>query len=684
MISSVLRSIVIVGGLPALVWASTPATGAHATSNKQEALRGAYRAPSLDLPALALGAYIGGRTASVAVQAGRVYLAEGARVSVFDVSQEGEPRRIGQSAILPGVVLDVATYDRTATAVVERLGLYFLDISNPAEPRLAGELRLTGTLGDVELSGGYAYMASGGTGLRVVDARDPARAGQATVFKLAGGHRASVDDVSVVGDRAYVVGLENGDAVLRVLDVADPAQPTMVGGMGLRVPASRLAVSGSHAFVVVPEEGLYVVDISASNPRHVRTVPAAGSRYVDVRVVGSTAYVSTAQAGAFGLAIVDATDPQAPVEVASISTPARPSDLDAEDGAVYLSGADGALRVVDASEPRAPRLAATVNVPAQPSDVAFASGHAYVADEDGLWLFAPADGPQPRGVGLYNPGWTPRAIASRGSLLYVTAGPSGLFVLDTATPRAPQVLGQLAPPSSSVSYGPIALAGDLAYVLSAAGQSMAPFASLHIIDISDPTQPRLTNQFATSLRTDPNQMVVRGDYVMLAAGGAGLGIIDVVNPAEPFEIGYLGLRGSVRSVSVLGDNAYASAGPVLRVVSLVDERRPEPVGELALSGESYGLEALAQQAYVFVRHEPVPEAGLRGGLFHLGLGQPLAPEELRSLALPAPGTETAPPGFVERVALSPSNAYVAAGPAGLMVVPVEFSLAYLPRVVRGQ
>ena len=74
----------------------------------------------------------GGATRAVAVQGRYAYLGVGPRLVILDAADPAHPTRIGQSEVLPGVVQSVA------------------------------------------VSGGYAYVADGASGLRIVAVSDPA------------------------------------------------------------------------------------------------------------------------------------------------------------------------------------------------------------------------------------------------------------------------------------------------------------------------------------------------------------------------------------------------------------------------------------------------------------------------------------------------------------------------------
>ncbi len=64
---------------------------------------------------------------------------------------------------------------------------------------------------------------------------------------------------------------------LQVIDISDPANPTLVGTYDTPGYARGVAVSGDHAFVADGDSGLQVIDISdPANPTLVGTYDTPG------------------------------------------------------------------------------------------------------------------------------------------------------------------------------------------------------------------------------------------------------------------------------------------------------------------------------------------------------------------------------------------------------------------------
>jgi hypothetical protein len=138
-----------------------------------------------------------------------------------------------------------------------------VDATVPAEPRMVFEWAPPGRTGNpatVFVADGVGYFAAGWDGLYVFDVRDPAAPALL-------GRWASPDwviDVVVVEEVAY---LTLGDSGVAGLDVSDPANPRLLGSTTVPGFAGPLDISHGHAFVgwfgtTGPMGGVAVVDMT--------------------------------------------------------------------------------------------------------------------------------------------------------------------------------------------------------------------------------------------------------------------------------------------------------------------------------------------------------------------------------------------------------------------------------------
>ncbi|MCS7337091.1 MAG: hypothetical protein NZ739_02485, partial [Verrucomicrobiae bacterium] len=110
----------------------------------------------------------------------------------------------------------------------------------------------------------YAYIADGEAGFQVVNVADPANP------VLVGGYDTSgfAEAVAVSGNRAYLLcTLYSGWftlSLLELIDVSNPASPVSVGVYGDWYRILGMAVSGNCVYLLSRFAGLHVIDVSNS------------------------------------------------------------------------------------------------------------------------------------------------------------------------------------------------------------------------------------------------------------------------------------------------------------------------------------------------------------------------------------------------------------------------------------
>src|SRR5678815_5099859 len=109
--------------------------------------------------------------------------------------------------------------------------------------------------------------------------------------------------VAVSGAFAYV--LDHTPSSFQVVDVSDPASPSIVGSVDTPGSAISVAVSGSFAYVGDGPSGLQVIDVSnPASPSIVKTLATPGGAG-SVVVSGNYAYL----AAGTNLVVVDVSNP---------------------------------------------------------------------------------------------------------------------------------------------------------------------------------------------------------------------------------------------------------------------------------------------------------------------------------------------------------------------------------------
>ncbi len=307
-------------------------------------------AGSLDIEGFAGG--------GIAAVGDRVYLADdffGLRV--ISVATPSEPDEEGFFET-GHVSENVTIADDYAYVANGRNGMVVLDISDPAAPQDIGHLSSPGLVEDIAVSGDYAYQAANYAGLRIVDISDPANPLTVSFFDVArygsGNTRGSAKRVLVRGNYAYVAA---GYPGLIIVDISDPANPSEAARYGFPPVAWDIDISGDHIFIGAALDGLAIVDIS--NPLQPKQAVLIDSIKVDdVIVSGQYAYVFGRVSGKQkGLFILDISDPAAPQNVGFLAVKGQIMDIRIIGSYAYLADLYSGMHIIDISDPAKPEKA---------------------------------------------------------------------------------------------------------------------------------------------------------------------------------------------------------------------------------------------------------------------------------------------------------------------------------------
>jgi hypothetical protein len=290
-------------------------------------------------------------------------------------------------------------------------------------PTLAGTYNTTGTSYKSYISGKYAYVADGTSGLQIIDVSNPSSPTLTGTFS----DSSYVFDMNVSGNYAYTVG---GHSSIGIVNISNPKTPILLGYY-LVDPLEQLIsiyVSGKYAYVVGIMGGLYVVDISdVTKPKLVGTSPLAEFAY-GVYVSGKYAYVAQTSSG---LRIIDISNPSSPVYVGDYNTSGTAYEVYVSGKYAYVADGTSGLHIIDISNPSSPILVGTYNTSGEAWGVNVFGKYAYVADgASGLHVIDISNPASPSLVGTYNTSGEAIGIHLSGKYAYVADGPSGLQIID--------------------------------------------------------------------------------------------------------------------------------------------------------------------------------------------------------------------------------------------------------------
>lgn len=548
------------------------------------------------------GSYPTGAPATAAAVAGhRALVVVGQALEVIDLSDPARPQRLGtyNNGLYPHAVAIEGDTGYFASGQVAfnhapiSTQLELIDLSDPAHPRRQSGFAAPPGGADVTISGQFAFVADGLAGLRVLDLSEPAR----PVSRAWIGAGENPCAVAVSGSLACVAlrrtsnGRVDGGGGLSLIDVRDPAHPSLLSRYDTDATPKDVAVLGDHAYLV-GEMGLEVINVSdPTRPRQVATLESAAGQALAAR--DDLLYVASGE-------VLSVKNPANPVrvgrfdgdesivvsdrylcvggpggfQVLDLSEPANPRRVGGSRGIqgrvlsllgdLVCVGSNSEIEWLDISDPTSPRRVGLAAYPGYEISAAASGSYLVAATPDqGLLVFDIARAANPQRVGG-NPAILSAAdIEVSGAYAYLASYDEGLQVIDLATAREPKPAGHL--DTTGVTWG-LTVAGAYAYL--ADGPS-----GLSVVDISEPARPRLLGRTRTV--GDALDVAVTDGRAFVACGNEGLQELDISDPLQPRSTGRYG--SGVRGLALSGKRAYVNTGQQVEVIDIAQPGTPRRV-----------------------------------------------------------------------------------------------------------
>jgi hypothetical protein len=585
------------------------------------------------------GALAGTNYLDRAVQYGRSYFY---RVTPASLPEAASNPVLGESTAFPVKKLETAglcrlnqargltLYGGYAFVAGGSEGIKIVDISSPDNPTLVGGFR-TAEARDIAVRGEYAFVADGERGLKVLDVSDPRVPAEI-------GMRKTMDAraIALEGDIAFIA---DGASGLKVIDVSSPVQPTRIGSYATE-NACDLIVHESKLYVADGRGGLRIFDITDS----AELVEVGHLTGMDVRSVAVEGFLLYLAAGAGGLIIMDNSDPGEPVELGRYAA-TEILDVSVSGTFAYLVDSREGMIVVDVSDPARPwRFAA---LPAEnTSSVLVREHYAYLATASGLQVVHILIQGRSVPIAACATGGKAYDLSVSGPRAYITCHDRGVRIVDISDPVRLDDRSVIGAWSEDFAAG-IEVTDSVAFV--ATGRR-----GLSILDLSpawdgDPlTQPERIGSYYTG--GTAHRAVVHSDLLFVADGQEGLKILDVTVKNDPVESGSVS-SDDARDVAVMSGYALVADGENgLIVCDISDPGDPTPIATLDRQGVHR----------IVVQDNLVATAG-RTGVDLYDFSDPRHPEVLGRFES----------RYVESIFIDGNYLYIAEGYRGLKVLDIQ-------------
>jgi len=562
---------------------------------------------------LPLVAQLGGPVSALAIAGSCLYVGAGPRLIVWDIADPAQPRRLGASAPLEGVVVSIAVRGRTAyVALEDRTAVYVFDVAG-GEPRLivtaalrpaplqriaasgdvlfvaddkqrlaafrlptqpeAGFLALwkrslhVGRANDLATNGTSVAVLTASRGVRLVDVRisDSPRLAGTWQDREPGGHEARW--LALVDDRLFVPSRQEVSSTrIAVVDIGDPDVPQLVERIDLQDVdgyVTTTAGTGAHLFVGCHARGRVSIHLRQADARLARVGQLGEPAIAD-------APVAPTEGGAFVLQeqhelAFYADQPNGPECVRAVDLKARlafESSLAQRAGVAYLANRTNAL-LIDSDQVRPLEIGAEKPQTSWLQSMAVDGTDLLLAANDGLAVLDVRDPHSPRWRTTIElptaAAYVNREAAIAASHVY-TIDNIRLAVYAVGDGDRPQLVGSCPVDAAwSDAYVTVIAVAD-GWVVAGGVRG-----GLRLFDVRNPRSPRL---LATVAGMDARDVALDGDRLLVATDTA-IVWFDRSVPARPALVGHCLIPGQVKHVRVVGDQAWVTttAGG-LAIVSL--------------------------------------------------------------------------------------------------------------------
>lgn len=468
----------------------------------------------------------------VAVAGSYAYLADGrGGLRVVDVSNPANPREIGSYSSWG--VFDVAVSGNYAFLAAFPTVLKIIDISDPTHPTWVSSYEMPGAARGVTVVEPFAYVADDNAGLRIIYIGDKNNPVEVSAVDTPG----SAYDVTVAGNYTYI---GDGPGGLRVVKTKDALNPSEVGfydalgyGNGVALAGARYAYMADYDTNVYSStvHGLRIVDVA--DPTHPAIVgtfntpgPALGvaaAPHEIALIAEGPSSEGSAHIGG-GLRTVNVSDPTHPTSAGFYDTPQAARKVVASGDYAYVADGQSGLRIVSISDPAHPVEVGVYTTTRAVQDVAVAGHYAYVACElDGLHILDIYTPTHPIEVGIYTTTEWVERVAVAGDWAYVVDG--ALHIVNVSNPMQPFEVGRY----DTYYFNDVAVIGDGAaygYVY------VAGAGVLYVLRVADPAHPSEVGYYETP--DEIREMAATADGALyIADGSAGLMILRFHPPLPP-------------------------------------------------------------------------------------------------------------------------------------------------------
>lgn len=501
----------------------------------------------------------------VVVSDGKVYLADrDMGLYIIDPELQMGFQSIASDEQRRGNAEDIAVDDRYAYLASSGQGLRVIDLTDPQAPEAVAEYDTEGQASGVSLAGDFIYLADGTNGVRVLFLTEGERGAIEVHERASIPTQGSATNCEIVDQLLF---LADGPGGLGIYNLSNPSSPQEVGRERSLGWAYDIEVLGDYVYLAAGEAGLRVINVlDPTLPAEIGAFDTSGeARSLSVqRKPGNPEQILVYLAdGPGGLLVIDVTDPRSPRQVDSLDVEGFVHDIQLAGDLAYVTTEEKGLRVISIADPTQLTEVGSFDTPGQAYGLDLHSGRAFIADFNrGLRILSLENPQSPREIGFFEIHRTARRILVRDDLAFLSDSESGFRIADVSNPRRPREIGHF---DQGGLVEDLAVRDRVAFI---AGDS-----GILAVDFTDPRNPVIISGLRMIGR--PFALEIAGNYAYLAAGEYGMQTVDIRDPANMRLTSLYDTPGLAQDIFLSGNYAYIANGEAgFEIVLISDPQEP--------------------------------------------------------------------------------------------------------------
>jgi len=493
----------------------------------------------------------------------------GSGVLIFDITDPANPVRLSQIAV-NGLIMQVYIRDSFLFVASYGNGIEVFNLAVPSNPLKISQINVPAR--DFCLKDTFAYCVAEDS-LRIINIADIFNPFQVGACKDSG------YVVSISGNYVYT----GGRWKLSAINVSNPANPIVVNFLSVWV--YTLTCDGNHCYCVLNSGNFTIYNIS--NPLSIwqeSQLNTVGG--VDIFKLGFYVYLP-------GFVIVDVGDSANPFVVGDTILPvyAQAVWVNNNFGYGYVANDYVGLTPININNPTNPIALASIYGADDSRDVFVQGNYAYVSNlRKGLKIIDISTPANPFEAGEYDTtGILPNLESSwvRDTFAYVPT--NALKILNIQNPNNPTLIG-ICP--IAVGYASdICLRDSFAYLIEGR--------CFQSVKINNPATPESLPRYGLPDLGIAWSIFIKDSFAYITDGDSGLRILNISNPAIPFEVGHFLSSDAIYGIFVKDTIAYLTTlSTGLRVVNIKNPVNPQEIGYYIAPGWTRDIWVVDTVAYI--------------------------------------------------------------------------------------